>query len=396
MVIAILLAAGKSTRFGKDKLWMPLLGKPVWYYSLQTLHDHPEVDEVFIVTSEKFIKKIKAALHTYHFRKVQSVIEGGSQRQQSFINGLRAVQSFSTQRDNRDIIMVQNAANPFATSDEYTAAIQAAQKFGAAAVGKKIVETVKEIAGRDYIKTHDREKLRATQTPQAIRYDVLTKALEKAKKGRRIFTDESALVENIGIKVRHIDASPANFKITTPEDYLHAQAILGDYAKDFLVGIGQDSHEFDPNQKGLTLGGIFLKNEQKLAADSDGDVILHAIGNGILQALGKESLGSIATPLFKEKNIRDSKIYLDHILQKMKKRCYSINNIGIMLEGRKPLFDPVSAKMRTSLAKLFSMPEQRIGITATTGKNLTSFGQGKGIQCFAIISLRHHENKSTS
>lgn len=391
-VFAILLAAGESTRFakkknGQNKLLMPLVGKPVWYHSLQALHDHPEIDSVVLVTSKKLIKKIQTGIRTYHFPKVKAVIEGGKTRQQSFGHGFIKMRTLLPDVSAQDIVVVHNSANPLVSAAEISATIRATRKYGAAAVGKEIVDTVKEIQGKTYKKTIDREKLRAAQTPQAARYGIFMKALLAAEKQQKVFTDETSLVENLGVKVHHVPASESNFKITIREDYLHARAILGDFSENFLVGIGQDSHEFSDSEKGLTLGGIRLEHEQKLAADSDGDVILHALCNGILQALGKGSLGTIATPLFREKNICDSKIYLARVLALMQKTGYHLNNIGIMLEGKKPPFDPIAGHIKTSLSVLAGVAADRIGITATTGKNLSSFGHGKGIQCFAIVSL---------
>ena len=137
---------------------------------------------------------------------------------------------------------------------------------------------------------------------------------------------------------------------------------------------------------------MLLKNEKKLEAASDGDVILHALYNAISQALGEGSLGRFATPLLKEKGISDSKKYLQPLLVKMKKRGYHLNNIGIMLEAKVPAIDPLSSALKKTLSTLTGVHIRKIGITATSGDGLTSFGKGKGMQCFAIVSLQKNEN----
>jgi len=143
---------------------------------------------------------------------------------------------------------------------------------------------------------------------------------------------------------------------------------------------------FNKEKKGLTLGGVFLKDEPRLKANSDGDVILHAIFNAISQAIGDQSLGFYADPLC-EKGVKDSKKYLEIVLKKVEKLGLEIGNIGIMLECKIPKIDPLTKKLKTSLASILKIDAKKIGITSTSGENLTAFGSGLGIQCFSIVSL---------
>lgn len=394
MNIAIILAAGTSTRFqqsnkqGKDKLLMPILGKPLLYYSLQTFHDHPLVQQVFIAVNKENRAAVSAMIKQYHFPRVKKIILGGTTRQGSLE---RVMKELSTANPS-DIILVHNAANPLVTEKEISEVINAAQKYKAAAVGHNVVDTIKHIHKGYWVKTHNRDTLRAAQTPQAARFDILKKSLQKAKKTKATFTDESSLLENSGYTTKHISASPNNYKITTWQDYERAKVLLGDVPQNFLVGIGQDSHEFEKSKKGLTLAGIKFSDYPKLSADSDGDVILHALYNAISQALGDGSLGRFATPLLQEKGITDSGHYLKNVLQKLKKRGYIFNNLGLMIEAKIPKIDPIVPQLKKSLSNLIGLPQRSIGITATSGDGLTAFGQGKGIQCFAIVSLKKDEN----
>ncbi len=383
--VAIILAGGLSTRLGKnagDKLFLPLMGKPLLYFSLAAFHNHPDIDEVFIVAHQKNIKKIAAMVQKYHFPKVAQVVVGGNMRQDSVYNGLCSVKASP-----KDIVMIHNGANPLVEFDEISAVIQAVKKYGAAAVGHRMVDTVKEKRKHVFVKTLDRDLLVAMQTPQAAYYATFMKAFAQAKKQKRYFTDDAALIENIGKPVAFVPASPHNFKVTTLADYDRIKAIMGDVPATMLVGLGQDSHTFSASEKGLTLGGVFLKKERKLEADSDGDVVLHALCNALSQALGEGSLGLFATPLLKEKNIKDSAQYLSHALERIRKKKYALNNIGVMIEAKSPRIDGLVPRLKKSLGKLTNLPELRIGITATSGDNLTSFGRGEGIQCFVIVSL---------
>lgn len=395
MNTAIILAAGTSTRFkqsnkrAKDKLFMPILGKPLIYYTLQALHDHPLIQQVSIAVHKSNHAAITNMVKKYHFPRVKKIVVGGATRQNSLERVMDALGRFTP----NDILVVHNAANPLVSEKEISDVIQAAQSSGAGAVGYPVVDTIKQIHKGYLVKTHDRNQLRAAQTPQAVQYALLKKALQKAKKTKNVFTDESSLLESIGCKTKHIDAFPENFKITTWHDYERVKMLLGDVPQNFLVGIGQDSHEFEKSKKGLILAGIKFSDYPKLKANSDGDVIFHALYNAISQALGEGSLGRFATPLLKEKGITESGKYLQNVFQKAKKRAYHLHHLGLMIEAKIPKIDPITSQLKKSLSQLTGLPPRCIGITATSGEGLTSFGQGKGIQCFAIVSLKKDESK---
>ncbi|MFA5871873.1 MAG: 2-C-methyl-D-erythritol 2,4-cyclodiphosphate synthase [Parcubacteria group bacterium] len=155
----------------------------------------------------------------------------------------------------------------------------------------------------------------------------------------------------------------------------------------FRVGFGQDSHRFsDDKNRLLTLGGIKIEGEVGLLGNSDGDVIIHAICRAIEQAIGGESFSVYADKKCGA-GILDSKKYLEISLENAKQKGYSINNLGISIEARKPRVDLIAAEMKRTLAKIMNIELSRIGISATSGENLTPFGKGEGIQAFAIISL---------
>jgi 2-C-methyl-D-erythritol 4-phosphate cytidylyltransferase/2-C-methyl-D-erythritol 2,4-cyclodiphosphate synthase len=374
---------------------MPVLGKPLIYYSIMALHDHPAIQRIVISASREILPEIKRIIKKYRFPRVSAVVAGGKERQDSLVLGLKALKDIAPAHADSDIIVVHNAANPLVTAEEITAVIRAAQKHGCAAVGGKIHDTVKELKNGRHVRAHDREKLAAMQTPQAARFDLMEKALKKAAKQRKLFTDESSLMGNSGVRAAHVPASPDNFKITTYHDYERVKILLGDVPADWLVGIGQDSHAFSATQKGLFLGGVFIKNLAKLEADSDGDVILHALYNAVSQAIGKGSLGRVATPMLKEKGITKSGKYLESLLKTIRKKGYELNNIGLMIEAKTPAIDPLATKIRAAVAAITGLPTRKIGITATSGDGLTSFGRGEGIQCFAIVSLKSASSKTT-
>lgn len=156
----------------------------------------------------------------------------------------------------------------------------------------------------------------------------------------------------------------------------------------FRVGFGHDSHAFEPegSQKPLILGGVVFAGHPGLLANSDGDVVLHALFNAISQAIGHRSLGVYADPIC-QSGVTDSRVYLAVALDMARQAGYTINNVGVSIEARRPKIEPMSAQMKTRLARLLDVDEDRVGITATTGEGLTAFGRGEGIQVFVVVSL---------
>lgn len=383
---AIILAAGKGERIDheKDKMLILASGKPLIYYSIMAFNDHPEISTITVVVNKANEKEIKALVKISPFKKVTKIIIGGNSRQESLKKGFS---TFAKTAKDSDIILVHNGANPLVSSEEISEVISKTKKHGACITGHFVSSTIKEVNGIHVIKTHDRKKLFAAETPQAGTYKIFKIALKNAEKKKLKVTDEAMLFEAIGQKVAYVEAHKDNFKITTNSDYEKFKVNLGDTVKDFRVGIGLDSHMFEEKKKGLVLVGVSLKNELKLEANSDGDVVLHALFNALSQAVGEMSLGFYADGAC-EKGVTDSKKYLEIILKKIKNKKFEIHSVGIMIEAAKPQIDPLVHAMKNSLSKLLGLEKSRIGITATTGEHCTVFGEGLGIQCFAIVSLK--------
>jgi 2-C-methyl-D-erythritol 2,4-cyclodiphosphate synthase len=155
----------------------------------------------------------------------------------------------------------------------------------------------------------------------------------------------------------------------------------------FRVGFGQDSHRFseDKNKK-LFLGGVEIASEKGMVANSDGDVIIHAVCAAIEQALGRENFSVYADRLCKN-GITDSVEYLKLAKSHLDEGNYVINNLGISVEGKRPKILPLEDRIKIKLGEILGIEKSQIGINATTGEDLTAFGKGEGIQVFATVYL---------
>ena len=155
----------------------------------------------------------------------------------------------------------------------------------------------------------------------------------------------------------------------------------------YKTGLGQDSHRFLENdsKKPCVIGGITFPDAPGLDADSDGDVIFHSICNAITSVTHVSILGEIAPKLCKEQGITDSQVYLDEALKTLGK--WKIAHIALSIEGKRPRFQKRAKEIRASVAKAIGISIDDVGITFTSGDELTSFGCGEGLQCFCIATF---------
>lgn len=153
------------------------------------------------------------------------------------------------------------------------------------------------------------------------------------------------------------------------------------------VGIGQDSHrfDFDDQDKKLVLGGVIFEECSPLLGNSDADVILHSITNAISGVTCVNILGSVSDELCLNQGIKDSSVYIREAMKYLGES--KIVHLSISIECLKPKITPRIPDIRRNLSILLDIPENCIGITATTGEGLTAFGQGLGIQVFSCITV---------
>ncbi|MCR5617354.1 MAG: 2-C-methyl-D-erythritol 2,4-cyclodiphosphate synthase [Clostridiales bacterium] len=159
----------------------------------------------------------------------------------------------------------------------------------------------------------------------------------------------------------------------------------------YITTIGQDSHAFDLSKTtdGIMLGGVKIPFDHPYIANSDGDVLLHAVTNAISGFTTRNILGGIADKMCLTDKITDSREYLKVGLEDLKKmEGVSIVHLSVTIECKRPKLMPHMEEIRLSLSSLLNIPASHIGITATTGEGLTSFGRGEGMQVFALLTLR--------
>jgi len=163
----------------------------------------------------------------------------------------------------------------------------------------------------------------------------------------------------------------------------------------YLTTIGQDSHRFtediyDPSSNGIMLGGYKVPHDRQFLANSDGDVILHAITNAVSGYTGVNILGGAADKICLEQGIKDSRVYLEEALKYMGDA--KIVHVSMTVECLRPKLKEHIPSIKKSVADLLGIDPSHVGLTATTGEGLTGFGKGEGIQVFVIMTIKVPED----
>ena len=222
--VAIVPAAGSGNRMGRElsKQYLSLGRMPILVHTLNVFEKCPLVDALLVVVPPPDVESVRTEmLPRWNLKKLAGIIPGGKERQDSVRAGIEALD-----RDT-DIVIVHDAVRPFITVGLIENCIRAAEEEGAATVGVPVKDTVKEVgADGRVMRTCDRNLLWLTQTPQAFRRDIIENAHRAAVRDGYRGTDDTSLVERLGIAVRMIRGDYGNIKITTPEDLVIAEALL--------------------------------------------------------------------------------------------------------------------------------------------------------------------------
>jgi 2-C-methyl-D-erythritol 4-phosphate cytidylyltransferase len=211
---AIIVAAGSGTRFGAAKQFAVLRDMPIYQHSLKTFALHRQINRIVLVLSAEHISHIEKEMVPKFYGKEIEITLGGATRQDSVSNGMQKLEEF----EHSDIVLIHDAARPFVNEGLITNVIEATAEHSAALAAIKIVDTLKHSESGLVLGTVPRENLWRAQTPQGVRFYLLKQAMENAHAENYSATDESELLERIGIKPFLVQGSEDNIKITYESD----------------------------------------------------------------------------------------------------------------------------------------------------------------------------------
>jgi 2-C-methyl-D-erythritol 4-phosphate cytidylyltransferase len=223
MNVAIIAAAGQGKRLGgrRAKQFLELAGTPIIIHTLKRFEQCAAIHELVVVLPAQDAAGFLALAGLHALRKLSRVVPGGETRAESVWRGLQTVRSASTK-----IVAVHDGVRPFVTPDEISRTVEAAELNGAAVLTAAVVDTVKEVRDGQIVGTLERTGLRRALTPQCFSYELLRRAYESAPDLGAEVTDDSLLVERLGVAVRVVEGDARNIKITRPEDLALAEILL--------------------------------------------------------------------------------------------------------------------------------------------------------------------------
>ncbi len=382
-VAVVLVAAGRGSRVGGDlpKQFRPIGGEPMIRQSLVMLVEHPDVGSVQPVIRPEDVAKFQSSAAGLD---ILPPVFGGATRQGSVRAGLEALAARKP-----DIVLVHDAARPFASAALVSRAIAAATQSGAAIPALPVTDTVKTVDAAGLVdKTLDRNTLRLVQTPQSFAFPALLDAHRRAAAaGRDDFTDDAALAEWAGLKVSVFAGEPGNIKITNEGDFARAEAMQMTALGDLRTGTGIDVHAFGPGDH-VTLGGVRIAHPQALTGHSDADVVLHALTDAILGALADGDIGVHFPPSDPQWRGASSDRFVAFALDRLAKRGGRIGHIDINIVCEAPRIGPHRDTMRANIARLAGIDASRVAVKATTSEKLGFTGRGEGIVAYATATVR--------
>ena len=224
MVTAVFPAAGSSKRMGGgvNKNLLELAGEPILLRTLKTFSRVERINFLIVAVAAHEVETVEKLLRGAQGLKPWRVTVGGSERQYSIANGLKLLP------DDAQIVLVHDAARPLVTVQTINEVIDAAEQFGGAIAAIPEKNTIKVIDAQGFVRyTPPRAELVSVLTPQGFRREILLQAYDRAAKENFLGTDDSSLVERLGVRVKVVAGGYQNIKITTPEDIRIAETFLG-------------------------------------------------------------------------------------------------------------------------------------------------------------------------
>jgi 2-C-methyl-D-erythritol 4-phosphate cytidylyltransferase/2-C-methyl-D-erythritol 2,4-cyclodiphosphate synthase len=396
---AVLVAAGSSKRAGGSvpKQFQLLGTRPMFVVALDALL--PACDEVVVVVpageAERALRLLTESgvggAGGDRGPRLKAVV-GGERRQDSVRRGLEALSP------GVEIVLVHDAARPFASRELVACVIAAAETTGAAVPAVSVAETVKRVEdseeGPRVLTTLDRSLLRLAQTPQGFRRGVLDDAYRAV--GDADVTDDASVIELAGLPVAVVDGEPTNVKITTAADLEEARARANRALKldpAARVGVGFDFHRL-VRGRDLVLGGVAVPFDRGLDGHSDADVATHAVCDALLGAAAAGDIGVHFPPGDPRFKGVSSLTLLRRVAEIVRDRGFAVGSIDVTIVAEAPRLSPLADEMRRALAGALGIDAASVSVKATTTEGAGPEGRGEGMSARAVAVVRKREESA--
>jgi 2-C-methyl-D-erythritol 4-phosphate cytidylyltransferase / 2-C-methyl-D-erythritol 2,4-cyclodiphosphate synthase len=375
---ALIVAAGHGMRAGEGlpKQYRQLADVPVLRRSIEAFARHPAVEHVQVVISpehRQFYDSVVEGL------ALPAPVHGGETRQDSVRLGLEGLSEAGPA-----LVLIHDAARPLIAAETIAATVTALGTADGALPVLPASDTLKRVREARVEATLPREGIGLAQTPQGFRFEKILHA-HRAARGTS-FTDDASIAEHAGLNVVAVAGSRFNVKLTTPEDFLMAEALLAQTGS-VRTGQGFDVHRLGPGDH-VWLCGLRIEHTHGLIGHSDADVGLHALTDALLGAVGLGDIGLHFPPSDERWRGAASHIFLTHAAQLVAERRGRIEHVDVTLICERPKVSPHREAMVSRIAELLSIDRSRVSVKATTTEGLGFTGRGEGIAAQAIATVR--------
>ena len=382
MIHFIILAAGKSERFKKkknkiSKQFYKFRGISPLEHLITSVSNSPSINSITLVINKDDKEEIKGFKMKYP--KLNTVVSGGNTRQKSVFIALKNIRKKRIKTRN-DIVLIHDAARPFLENRIIENCILHLKKYDGVFPALNTDDTLRN---KKNLNTYDRDIIISSQTPQAFKFDKIYIAYKRAKGD---YSDDVAIANKFGLRLKKIEGQKLNFKITNPSDIVIYEKLIDQYYRT-RVGNGFDFHKFKKG-KSIKLGGLKIKSKFSLEANSDGDPILHSITDAILGALNEKDIGFHFEPDSKTYKNVNSVIFINKALKLLKNKKGEIINLDLNIICDYPKINPIRDNIRNNLSKILKIKKDSINIKATSTEDEGFVNTKKGIACQTMISLR--------
>nr|WP_274709309.1 bifunctional 2-C-methyl-D-erythritol 4-phosphate cytidylyltransferase/2-C-methyl-D-erythritol 2,4-cyclodiphosphate synthase [Nitratireductor luteus] len=388
-VAVVIVAAGRGERAGQvdegPKQYRMIGGKPVIRHTLEAFAGHARVDAIAVAIHPDDTALFEAA--TNGLGRDMISVHGGASRQESTRLALVALAGHAP-----EIVLIHDGVRPFIDAALVDRVIDGIADDAGALPVVAVSDTLKKRGDDMYVEgTVSRAGLYAAQTPQGFPFQPILDAHENARRsGRGDFTDDASIAEWAGMRVRLVEGSPDNVKLTWGRDIVLADQRLGANAMrglpDVRTGNGYDVHAFEEGDH-VTLCGVDIPHDRKLSGHSDADVGLHALTDALLATCGAGDIGTHFPPSDQQWKGARSRLFVEHAVGIVHERGGRIANADITLICEAPKIGPHREAMVAELHDTLGISVDRISIKATTNEKLGFIGRSEGIAAIATVSV---------
>ena len=368
--IALIVAAGRGHRLGGSlpKQYLPLAGQPVLRHTVARFLAHPGIDAVRVVIHPDDRNLYDQAGGDL---SLGEPIAGGATRQDSVRLGLEALSAAAP-----DLVLIQDAARPFTAPATIDAVLAALKEHPGAIPALAVADTLKRAEGARIAATVPRGGLYRAQTPQGFRFaDIL--AAHRALAGQEL-TDDASLLEAAGQTVALVPGTEKNFKITTAEDLMRAETLLG---------AAFEMHRFANAGDHVILCGVAVPHERGLEGHSDADVGLHALTDALLGCIAAGDIGQHFPPSDPQWKGASSDRFLAHAAELVAAKGGRIVHVDVTLICERPKVGPYREAMTARIAEILGLAADRVSVKATTTEQLGFTGRREGIAAQAMATV---------